>query len=173
MTKDPGVSIRPEIPEDRDAVFRVNAAAFGADAEARLVNRLRVEADPFISLVAEMDGKIVGHICFSPVTLAGHPEAEIMGLAPMAVLPEHQRQGIGTLLVRAGLDHCRVAGASAVIVLGHPGYYPRFGFVPASRFGITSEYDAPDEAFMALELVPDSLTGSAGTARYHSAFGNL
>jgi putative acetyltransferase len=123
-----------------------------------------------ISLVAEHEREIVGHIMFSPVSLAGHADSKIMGLAPMAVAPEHQRIGIGSALVVAGLEHCKRIGIGAVVVLGHPRYYPRFGFVPATRFGMVSEYDAPEEAFMALELLPGYLGRKAGVIRYHPAF---
>ena len=91
----------------------------------------------------------------------------------MAVLPELQRQGIGSVLVKAGLEACRKANHKGVVVLGHPDYYPRFGFVPASKYGITSEYDAPDEAFMAIELCQGALQGQAGIARYQPEFNNL
>jgi putative acetyltransferase len=93
-----------------------------------------------------------------------------MGLAPMAVLPAHQRRGVGSSLVRAGLDVCRHRGVDAVVVLGHAAFYPRFGFQPASRFGIRSEYDVPDDVFMAIELRPGALAGPAGLVRYHAAF---
>lgn len=93
-----------------------------------------------------------------------------MGLAPMAVLPSHQRRGIGSALVRAGLQHCRQLGIGAVAVLGHPDYYPRFGFRPSTRFGISSEYDAPAEAFMVLELQEGYLAGRSGVIRFHPAF---
>ena len=93
-----------------------------------------------------------------------------LGLAPMAVAPEYQQQGIGSALVRSGLEHCRAAGYKAVIVLGHPRYYPRFGFVPASHFNIRSQYDAPDEAFMALELEPGALGEIGGVVKYHPLF---
>jgi putative acetyltransferase len=96
-----------------------------------------------------------------------------IGLAPMAVLPELQRQGIGSLLVKTGLEACRKAGHKGVVVLGHPDYYPRFGFVPASKYGITCEYDAPDETFMAIELCQGALQGQAGIARYQPEFNNL
>lgn len=120
---------------------------------------LRQQADPVVSLVAEDSGRIVGHILFSPVTLLAHPAAQAMGLAPMAVHPEHQRRGTGSALVRAGLEQCRLQGAVAVVMPGHPGYYPRFGFRPSTQFGIASEYDVREEVFMVLELQPAALRG--------------
>ena len=166
------VKVRPETPGDKDGVFKVNAAAFGTEAEARLVDRLHNEADAVISLVAELDGNIVGHILFSPVTLAGNA-VFIQGLAPMAVRPGCQNNGVGSALVHAGLEACKAQGAGAVVVLGHPNYYPRFGFVPASRFGLSSEYEVPDEVFMVLELEPGYLAGINGKVSYHPAFGDL
>jgi putative acetyltransferase len=151
----------------------VNESAFETPAEASLVDALRERADPLVSLVAEEGGAIVGHIVLSPMSLPGHPELVIMGLGPMAVTPDRQRRGIGSALVRSGLEECRELGVGAVCVLGHPSYYPRFGFESASRFGIGSEYDVPDEAFMALELQPGYLANAAGTIRYHPAFGEL
>ena len=93
-----------------------------------------------------------------------------MALAPMAVVPERQRAGIGSELVRDGLARCRLRGVEAVFVVGHPAYYPRFGFSRASDFGITCEFEVPDEAFMALELAPGSLRGRTGQVFYHEAF---
>lgn len=164
------MQIRAEKAEDRLAVRAINEAAFESFAEANLVDALREQAQPLVSLVAEQDGGIVGHIMFSPVELPGYPEIRLMGLAPMAVLPAQQRQGIGSALVRAGLKECVKGGVGAVVVLGHPGYYPRFGFVPASRYGIGCEYDVPDEAFMVIELQAGQLAGVSGTVRYHRAF---
>ncbi|PAP76133.1 GNAT family N-acetyltransferase [Rubrivirga marina] len=171
-------TIRPERPSDRDAVYRVNEAAFGQPDEADLVDRLRERSSSYLGLVAEVDGIVVGHILFTPVTLdpsAGSGQAvgaaDVRGLAPMAVLPEHQRSGVGSALVRAGLAACAADGAEAVVVLGHPAYYPRFGFKPASAFGIACAYDVPSEAFMALERVEGALTDAAGVVRYHPAFG--
>lgn len=145
-------------------------SAFETSAEADLVDALRAQARPIVSLVAEVDGEIVGHILLSPVALDGHPELRLMGLAPIAVAPAHQRQGIGSALVRAGLERCRRLGFGVVVVLGHPSYYPRFGFAPPVRFGIRCERDAPEEAFMLIALQPEYLQEASGIARFHSVF---
>jgi len=154
-------------------VHALHVAAFGARGEADLVDALREQARPLVSLVAERQGAVAGHVLFSPVSMADHPGLGMMGLAPMAVVPELQRRGIGSALVRAGLERCRELCVSGVVVLGHPGYYPRFGFQPAVRFGLGCEYEVPEEAFMALELQPGALNRASGTVRYHPAFRNL
>lgn len=166
------MQIRKETTKDWDTVFRLNVTAFETDEEANLVNALRKQASPIISLVAEEHGNIVGHILFSPVTLVNKPEVKIIGLAPMAVDPQRQNQGIGSKLVVAGLEACKNLGFVAAVVLGHANYYPRFGFVPASQFGIGCEYDVPDEVFMAMELEKGSLQGCSGKIQYHAAFNN-
>jgi putative acetyltransferase len=165
--------VRPEEQTDRAAVHALNRRAFESEAEANLVDALREHALPVVSLVAEHEGEIIGHILFSPVSLLGHPQLRIMGLAPMAVAPEHQRRGVGSALVRAGLEQCKTLGFGAAVVLGHPEYYPRFGFVPSTRFGITSEYNAPEGAFMAMELQPGYLHQKARTIRYHATFAGV
>jgi putative acetyltransferase len=126
-----------------------------------------------VSLVAEENRNVVGHIMFSPVILSENPDLKVMGLAPMAVAPEHQRKGIGSALVRAGLEQCRQLGFVGVVVLGHPEFYPRFGFSPSSRFGIDSDYEVPEEVFMAMELEPEALSGKTGRVKYHHAFSNV
>jgi putative acetyltransferase len=148
----------------------VNVAAFETRLEANLVDTVRQTAAPIVSLVADDAGKIIGHILFSPVTLSGQPDAKIMGLAPMAVLPSEQRHGVGTALVREGLKQCEELGYGATVVVGHRDYYPRFGFKPAIRFNLKSEYDVPDDVFMALELTPNYLQDKSGTIYFHPAF---
>jgi putative acetyltransferase len=164
------VLIRPEQPGDWLAVHHVNESAFNGHVEVDLVDALRRQVSDLISLVAEYDGSVVGHILFSPVALSDHPELRIMGLAPMAVAPAHQRTGIGSALVEAGVERCRELGFGAVAVLGHAQYYPRFGFRPAKGFGIGCEYDVPDEVFMMLELRPGFLDGVSGVIKYHDVF---
>lgn len=162
--------IRNENPADVAAVREVNLAAFDSPAEADLVDALRGHTFPYVSLVADDKGIIAGHILFTPVHLPGHPRARLMALAPMAVRPEFQRSGVGSALVVEGLHQAREAGAGAVVVLGHPAYYPRFGFVPASRHGIRCTYEVPDEAYLVVELQPGHLDGLSGTVQYHAAF---
>jgi len=128
--------IRSEEQKDQAAVYAVNVSAFETPVEAHLVDALRKETYPNVSLVAEDNNAVVGHIMFSPVSLLDHPDLKIIGLGPMAVTPEHQRKGIGSALVRAGVERCKQLGLGAVVVLGHPKYYPRFGFSPSTRFGI-------------------------------------
>jgi len=166
-------TIRPEQSSDYAAAEEVNRLAFGQDAEAQLVAKLR-EADghdPALSLVAVSDGQVVGHILFSPILIETEGgKVAAMALAPMAVLPDYQRQGIGSALVRKGLEACRQAGHRIVVVLGHAEYYPRFGFKPANRHGLSSPFTVPDEVFMAMALVPGGLDDIGGVVRYPAAF---
>ena len=164
------MNIRAETDKDKTAINNINQSAFKTSDEAELVDKLREQAKPFISLVAEEGGKVVGHIMFTPVSLINHTELKIMGLAPMAVLPEYQRKGIGAALIQAGLGQCKKRGFGAVVVLGHKSYYPRFGFKPAAHVGLSCEYDVSDEAFMYLELQKDYIRSATGKIKYHSAF---
>ena len=167
------MQIRSERPNDIPGIHAVNRAAFESPTEANLVDALRIHAEDVLSLVAsddDNDDGVIGHILFSPVTHTGAATLRAMGLAPMAVPPERQRMGIGSALVRAGLEECRRRGVEAVFVVGHPEYYPRFGFTRASHFGITCEFEVPDDVFMALELVEGSLRGKAGVVHFHEAF---
>jgi putative acetyltransferase len=166
------VTIRRERPGDEEQIRLVNTRAFGQTAEADIVDTLRRTCPEGISLVAVSDGNAVGHILFTPAVIEAKGKNILgMGLAPMSVLPELQRRGIGSELARAGIEEMRRAAQPFVIVLGHPRYYPRFGFVPASRYGISSEYDGvPDEAFMILVLDESALAGVTGTAKYRPEF---
>jgi putative acetyltransferase len=164
------MNIRFEQPGDIEKIREVNLQAFETETEANLVESLRNADVELISLVAEENGEVIGHILFSPVILG---DLKIMGLAPMAVLPDRQNKGVGTKLVKAGLQDCEKAGYEAVVVLGHAGYYPRFGFVPSVNFGIKSEYDVPPEVFMVKELREGALKGAAGTVKYHPAFNQV
>ena len=164
---DTPIVVRDERPEDLAAIRAVNDAAFDQPLEGRIVDALRAHGAVRLSLVAEVDGRIVGHILFSPVTSAG---AEGLGLGPMAVLPDQQRRGVGAALIDAGMARLRAAGCPFVVVLGHDGYYTRFGFVPASRHGLRCEWDVPDQAFMVLVLDPVATTAAAGLIRYRPEF---
>ncbi len=169
----PRLKIRPESEEDLAKITEANDLAFGQKNEGILVERLR-KTDSFISelsLIAELEGKIVGHILFYPVTIrSADSEFLSLSLGPMAVVPELQNLGIGSQLVSEGLQAAKRLGHKSVIVLGHPEYYPRFGFKPASRWKIKVPFDAPDEAFMALELVKDELNDKGGTVEYPEEF---
>jgi putative acetyltransferase len=165
------MKIRMEEPEDFAGIRAVNLAAFGRESEANLVDQLRL-ATSTISLVAVEGDRVVGHIFFSPVLLEGtcFHDLKLLGLAPMAVLPDYQRQGIGSLLIQHSLEEHLQSKFSAVVVLGHTEYYPRFGFVPAREKGLGCDYFVPDEAFMVLELKSGALEGCSGIIKYHSAF---
>jgi putative acetyltransferase len=176
------VIIRDERPEDAADVRLVLERAFGQADEANLVDRLRRAGAVSVSAVAASDqddsetgpDRVIGHIVFSPITIDGRrPPLPALGLAPMAVDPTHQRRRVGTALVETGLARCRKQGVGAVVVLGHPDYYPRFGFRPAHLSGLSSEYDSPPEAFMALELDAGALDRCSGLVRYHPAFADL
>jgi putative acetyltransferase len=157
------IDIREERAQDVAAIREVNKRAFGQDQEANIVDALRSNGASLLSLVATVDGEVVGHIMYSPATIA---EVVGAGLAPMAVLPEHQRQGIGSKLIETGTQELKDAGLPFIIVLGHPNYYPRFGFKPAGIFGIKCEWDVPDDAFMLLVLDQSKMHNVSGLARY-------
>jgi putative acetyltransferase len=163
------VSIRREELRDVGEIRETNEQAFGAPLEARLVDALRGSPDS-ISLVATMDDRVIGHILFTPITI--HPPAavRVAGLAPMSVRPTYQRQGVGGQLLRAGLEECRQCGYAAVVLVGHPEYYPRFGFVPGHTKGLQCEFSVPKEAFMVLELDAGALSGISGVVRYRPEF---
>ena len=152
--------VRHETPADVSDIYQVNHLAFDRDNEAQLVDVLRREKAVILSLVAVLDGQIIGHILFSPVSITNDKfQWQAVGLGPMAVLPEFQNQGIGSALIRSGLDELKKLGHDVVIVLGHPEYYPRFGFKPSKPFGIQWEIDVPEEVFMVAELWENALAG--------------
>jgi putative acetyltransferase len=162
--------IRPESTSDYEAIRVVHLEAFNGPAEARLVDILRVHGKALISLVAELENRVIGHILFSPVTI--EPESgrsRGLGLAPVGVLPEHQGRGAGSILIKQGLALARQNDFDYVVVLGDPEYYQRFGFQPASRYGLESEYNAGD-AFMALALKPGALEAIRGMVYYAPEF---
>ena len=165
--------IRPEGADDTDAIFEVNLQAFGQDGEARLVKELRRDGDffPRLSLVAVCGERIIGHILFPPVTIVSdRSETSALALAPLSVHQDFQCLGIGAALIEEGLKECRRLGHRIVIVVGHPTYYPKFGFLPARAFGINAPFPCPDEAFMVLPLEDNALDGISGTVRYPPAF---
>jgi len=170
MADNLAVNIRAETSADLAAIHQIHLAAFPTSAEARLVDALRAAGRLSLSLVAEHRGAMVAHVAFSPVTLDEYPNLEGgLGLGPIAVVPDRQRQGVGSALMRAGLAASAAAGAAFVVVLGEPAYYGRFGFVPGTRFGLQNQYSAGD-AFMALELNAGSLQALAGMVRYAPEF---
>ncbi len=168
------ITIRRERTEDASRVRHVNELAFGQAAEADLVEKLRQTCTDSLSLVAE-DDAVVGHIFFTPVVVESAGRRVLgMGLAPMAVLPDRQRQGIGSQLVRRGVDILRDRGCPFVVVVGHPEYYPRFGFEPASTHGLASQWEGvPNAAFMALVLDVHAMAGVSGIAKYREEFNEV
>jgi putative acetyltransferase len=188
---DPAASVRVRLeePADAPAIRRVNELAFEGAAEADLVDAVRAAGAMTLSMVAVacgkslsgtpidgdvVDGDVVAHALFSPVTIDGDSGRELaLGLGPVAVRPDLQRRGIGTVLVETCLENLREAGHEVVVVVGHPAYYPRFGFLPASKWALRWETDIPDEAFMALELRLGALAGISGLVRYRPEFAGV
>ena len=170
MSATAGGAVREESVEDCAAIRAVNEAAFGGSEEADLVEALRPEGAVLLSLVAEFDGQVVGHILFSRMWIES-PTGRIpaVALAPVAVLPSHQRRGVGAALIGRGLDRLRGAGERIVIVVGHPAYYPRFGFSSERARAIEQPFGT--DVFMALELAPGALDGVRGRVKYADAFG--
>lgn len=163
--------IRPEKPEDIESIRNINRQAFGQENESKLVDKLRDRGVLTISLVAVQDGEVVGHSAFSPVVVESETSGfTAIALAPMAVLPAHQQKGIGSQLVRAGLEECRRLGHEIVFLVGHPDYYPRFGFVPAKPKGVDCEFEVPEEAWMILELREGALAGRRGVVKFEPEF---
>ncbi len=173
MTEPVGLTVRPERAADIDAVRKLNKKAFKGKAESKLVNALRGTEwyVPELALVAELEGRVAGHLLLSLVEIKeGDRSVPALALAPMGVLPEFQGRGIGSALVKRGLAEAARLGHKLVVVVGHPEYYPRFGFVPAGEKGLRLPFECPPEAFMALELAPGALAGVSGEVSYPPPF---
>jgi putative acetyltransferase len=166
--------MRKETNKDYSLIRKVNESAFETTEEADLVDNLRKNPNYIreLSLVAEDNGEVIGHILFTPVNIVNsNVNYKILALAPMAVIPEYQKKGIGSSLIKTGFEKAKELGYTAIIVLGHPDYYPRFGFIPAEQFGIHPPLEEWKEAFFAIELEKDSLKDVSGTISYLPEFG--
>jgi putative acetyltransferase len=162
--------IRREIPADHEEISCLLMEAFGRPHESLLVDDLRSSGKLVISLVALIDSRVAGHVLFTEVSIdPACPEWAALGLAPLAVSPPFQGKGVGTALVKSGIEACRQEGCTSLFVLGEPKYYSRFGFVPARSFGLADIYGAGD-AFMAMEILPGALSGKNGTVKYQREF---
>ena len=166
--------IREELAQDIESIYELNKEAFETEAEAKLVNKLREDKALILSLVALDKEKVVGHIAFSLVTIENrYIKVEALGLAPMAVSPVYQRQGIGSKLIEKGLALLLAKGYTRVVVLGHPEYYLRFGFEPAKNQGIRWEHDCPEEAFMVKELSAGAFDNVSGVVKFRPEFNEV
>ncbi|XGC81062.1 GNAT family N-acetyltransferase [Bdellovibrio bacteriovorus] len=174
------LTITPETPFDYEGISKVvldafSAAEFTDGDEHNLVRRLRDSRAyiPELALVAKADGVIAGHILFTKIKIhcAGGKIIESLALAPVSVHPKFQRKGIGASLIKEGHRLAQKLGYSSVILVGHPGYYPRFGYVKASQFGISAPFDVPDDAFLAVELTEGALKDVSGKVEYPPEFG--
>ena len=164
------IEIREEHSGDVSAIRDLNKHAFGQDQEGNIVDALRSNGAVLLSLVATLNGHVVGHIMYSPLSVS---EVDGAALGPMAVLPEHQRQGLGSKLVEAGNRRLKESGCPFIIVVGHANFYPRFGFKPASTCGITCEWEMPDDVFMVLALDHARMAGISGLAKYRPEFSTV
>lgn len=167
------LTFTPETDDDISTIRSLVTAAFGRTSEAKLIEAIRASPNfiPELSLIAAEDGNALGHILFSPIVIESHRgTVPSLALAPLAVMPLHQHQGIGTQLVQAGLSKCRELDHSIIVVLGEPHYYGRFGFQTASQFGIQAPFPVPEQVFMVLELKPGALMNVSGTVRYPAYF---
>lgn len=170
------ITLRKETKKDYPEISKVNDIAFGRKAESKMIIALRKNKEFIseLSIVAEINEQLVGHILFTPVKIEADSESfSTLCLAPMSVLPEYQQKSIGKLLVIQGLQVAKDLGYKSVVVLGHPSFYPKFGFQPASKWEIKSPFPAPDEAFMAIELAPDGLKNVQGKVIFPPEFDNL
>jgi len=168
------INIRAEHRDDIEAIRALNFAAFGRPQEGGLVDALRANGGISLSLVATIDERLVGHILYSPVSIGcNDKETAGAGLGPMAVVPERQRKCIGAELIRAGNEKLKRLGCPFIVVLGHPEYYPRYGFRPAGAHAIRCRWNVPDDVFMILFLDESGMKGVAGLAKYRPEFAKL
>ncbi len=168
------IKFRQEEPDDQLAIRRVNEQGFGGGEEADLVDALREVNAIVLSMVALENDYIVAHVLFTEVVITqADSRFTGLGLGPMVVMPCHQRKGIGSQLLKIALDKCRRLDYDFIVVLGHPEFYSKFGFSPAKPHGISCEFDAPDEAFMVLELRENGLAGRSGIVHYRDEFRNV
>ena len=165
------IEIREECHDDIAAVRDLNRQAFGQDQESNIVDVLRANEAALLSLVATVDDRVVGHIMYSPAVVGDNITGAALG--PMAVLPEYQRQRIGSKLIKAGNRKLKDAGCPFIVVVGHADYYPRFGFRPASKYRIKCEWDVPDNAFMLLVLDQAKMESVSGLAKYRHEFSSI
>ncbi|MBU8922225.1 MAG: N-acetyltransferase [Bacteroidales bacterium] len=170
------MKVRPELEKDFNTIRSITRAAFDNEEEPDLIEAIRESSYyiPELSLVAETGGKVTGYIMFSRINVVGdNGDMEVLSLAPMAVIPDMQNRGIGSRLLRKGIEKCRELGHRIIIVIGHPEFYPRFGFVPARDAGFEVPFDVPDEAFMVTGLVDDALEGVGGMVIFSPPFDGL
>ncbi len=171
MLNPSAINIREERLDDIEVIRALNFAAFGRPQEGGLVDALRANGGLSLSLVATIDERLVGHILYSPVSISCNGKEVVgAGLGPMAVVPELQRKGIGAELIRAGNEKLKRLGCPFIVVLGHPQYYPRFGFRPARAHAIRCQWNVPDDVFMILSLEESRMKGVAGLAKYRDEF---
>jgi predicted N-acetyltransferase YhbS len=165
-------TIRKEEVKDHKQIYEVNKLAFQQENESKLIEKIRKSENfiPELSIVAEIDNRIVGHILFSKIKIIGDSDYESLALAPMAVIPEFQKRGIGSELIKKGIDKAKELGFDSIIVLGHKEYYPKFGFQRASKWNIKCPFEVPDDVFMAIELTEKAFEGKAGTVKYPDEF---
>jgi len=169
------ITIRKEEEKDHKQIYEVNKLAFQQENEGKLIEKIRNTENfiPELSIVAEIDNRIVGHILFSKIKIVGKSVYESLALAPMAVIPEFQKKGIGSELVKIGIKMAKKLGFDSIIVIGHKEYYPKFGFQRASKWNIKCPFEVPDEVFMAIELTEKAFEGKAGTVEYPDEFNEV
>ncbi|GAB4241589.1 MAG: N-acetyltransferase [Stanieria sp.] len=172
--KNKSLIIRAETLLDYESISRVNNLAFGQETEAKFIDKIRNSEHyiPTLSLLAELEHQIIGYIMFSWIDLIAEKTIKVLALAPLAVLPKYQNQGVGSTLVNEGLSVADNYNIPLVIVLGHPNFYAKFGFEPSVNYNIASPFDAPKEVFM-VKLLKSYQRGTCGQVVYPSAFNNL